>query len=158
MATLTVYTYYPDACYAIVESKSGQVFNNATGLLEAYNISNLLDYLIAFAADGPPGRQKMTATVSDTIIPVFFNVTICDTGTGLAVGGSQVELDSDGNETGLIDGLTQAEGIAIIGAVVAGKITTAGTASEAFKGFNGTRTRATVTVDGTGNRTAVAYS
>lgn len=157
MATLTVFTYSPDASYAIAESQTGQILNKTTGLLEAYNVSNLLDYYFTFAANGPPGRLRATANVDAATLPVILNGTIYDAN-GLPVGSFQTELNRDGNESGLIDGLAQSDAIATIGAIVGGKITTAGTGSEAFKGFNGTRTRATVTVDSNGNRSAVDYS
>lgn len=57
----------------------------------------------------------------------------------------------------LVDGNTIAVGLAIAAAGVLGKVSGAGTGTEVFVGLNGSTTRATVTVDSSGNRTAVTY-
>jgi len=56
-----------------------------------------------------------------------------------------------------IDGKTPKEAMRIMAAVLAGKITDAGTGTETFVGLDGSTTRVVVTVDSTGNRTAVEY-
>lgn len=56
-----------------------------------------------------------------------------------------------------IDGQTVRAALRIVAAVVAGKVSGAGTETEVFKGLDGTTTRATVTADEDGNRTEVAY-
>lgn len=56
-----------------------------------------------------------------------------------------------------IDGKTFAEAIQIAAAMVGGKVSGAGTGTETFKGLDGSTTRATVTVDSSGNRTGVTY-
>ena len=62
------------------------------------------------------------------------------------------------NATGtVIDGKTIIAALEIIAAAVAGKISGAGTGTEAFKGLDGSTTRAVVTVDSSGNRSAVSY-
>lgn len=70
--------------------------------------------------------------------------------TGTVLASSQAELP--------IDGKTLQEALQIIGAMAAGKITTAGTGTEIFKGLDGLTTRVTVTVDSTGNRSVVVYA
>lgn len=57
----------------------------------------------------------------------------------------------------LVDGKTIPAAMQIIAAVVAGKISGAGTGTEVFLGIDGVTTRATVTVDGSGNRSGVTY-
>lgn len=66
-------------------------------------------------------------------------------------------LGPDLSAGAIVDGKTLAEALQIIAAVVAGKITTAGTGVETFKGLDGSTSRAVVTVDSTGNRSAVSY-
>lgn len=57
----------------------------------------------------------------------------------------------------LIDGKTLQEAVRYIAAVLAGKLSGAGTGTEAVKGLDGSTDRVTFTVDGSGNRTAVSY-
>lgn len=57
----------------------------------------------------------------------------------------------------LIDGKTVVQAIRIIAAAVGGIITDAGSSVEHFRGLDGATTRLAVTVDATGNRTAVSY-
>ncbi len=66
-------------------------------------------------------------------------------------------LSSTGADAITIDGKTLPVAVAIIAGQVAGKISGAGTGTETFIGLNGTTTRAIVTVDSSGNRTAVTY-
>jgi len=56
-----------------------------------------------------------------------------------------------------VDGKTLQEAIRIVAAIVAGKISGAGSGTETFKGVDGTTTRAVVTVDSSGNRSNVSY-
>jgi hypothetical protein len=57
-----------------------------------------------------------------------------------------------------IDGQPLQAALRIIGAIVAGEVSGAGTATEVFVGLNGTDTRVTMTVDASGNRSAAVYS
>jgi hypothetical protein len=57
----------------------------------------------------------------------------------------------------LIDGKTIVEALRIISAILAGKVTGAGTGSEVFRSLDDTSNRVSVTVDAEGNRTAVTY-
>jgi hypothetical protein len=57
-----------------------------------------------------------------------------------------------------IDGKTPQEALQIIAAIVAGKISGAGTGEETFKGMDGVTTRAIVTCDVAGNRSAVQHN
>ncbi len=66
-------------------------------------------------------------------------------------------LTSTGLDAILVDGKALPTATAIIAAQVGGKISGAGTGTETFIGLNGTTTRAIVTVDSSGNRTAVTY-
>jgi hypothetical protein len=67
-------------------------------------------------------------------------------------------LSSSGLDLVLVDGKTLPNALEIIAAVAAGKITTAGEATEVFVGLDGLTTRVSATVDEDGNRSAVAYS
>jgi hypothetical protein len=58
---------------------------------------------------------------------------------------------------GAVDGKTPAEVLRIIAAILAGKVSGAGSGVETFVGLDGLTTRAVVTVDGSGNRTNVTY-
>jgi len=56
-----------------------------------------------------------------------------------------------------LDGKTFEEAMRYIAAILAGKISGAGTGTEVFLGLDGITTRTTVTVDANGNRTDVSY-
>lgn len=58
---------------------------------------------------------------------------------------------------GNVDGYDLTEALRIIAAGVIGKVSGAGTATEVFVGLDGLTTRATMTVDASGNRTAAVY-
>lgn len=57
-----------------------------------------------------------------------------------------------------IDGKTLQAALRIVAAIVGGVASGAGTSTEVFKGLDGSTTRATVTADTSGNRTAVTYA
>jgi len=66
-----------------------------------------------------------------------------------------VVLQAGGLNNVLIDGKTLPASLQIIGAVLAGNTSGAGTGTEVFKGLDGATTRATDTVDASGNRSWV---
>jgi hypothetical protein len=68
------------------------------------------------------------------------------------------EVTSVVNDDMLIDGKTIVAALKIISAVVAGKVSGAGTGTEVFRSLNDAADRVTVTVNAEGNRTAVTYS
>ena len=74
-----------------------------------------------------------------------------------SIGKTGYKLASDGADLILVDGKTLPASLQIMAAVVAGKITGAGTGTEVFKGLDGSTTRVTVTVDASGNRSAMVY-
>lgn len=57
----------------------------------------------------------------------------------------------------LIDGKDFQAALQYIAAAAAGKLSGAGTATEVFKGLDGSTTRLTATVDADGNRSAITY-
>ncbi len=79
------------------------------------------------------------------------------TTTEVFVAAADVTVASDGLDAVLVDGKTLPAALQIIAAGVIGKISGAGTGTEIFVGLDGATTRATVTVDGSGNRTEVVY-
>lgn len=68
------------------------------------------------------------------------------------------KLASDGLDLVLVDGKTLPAALQIIAAGVLGKVSGAGLGTEVFVGLDGATTRATVTVDASGNRSAVVYA
>jgi uncharacterized protein (DUF924 family) len=66
-------------------------------------------------------------------------------------------LVSTGLDLVLVDGKTMPAALQIIAAICGGEISGAGGGTEVFVGLDGATTRATVTVDSSGNRTAVVY-
>lgn len=83
-----------------------------------------------------------------------------DTGTSGVVIADKTgfSLASTGLNSVLIDGKTLPAAVQIVSAIVAGKVTGAGTGTETFKGLDGATTRVVVTVDSSGNRSGVVYS
>jgi len=59
---------------------------------------------------------------------------------------------------GIETGVTPRQSLRIVGALLGGKISGAGSGSEVFLGMDGATTRVTVTVDPDGNRTAIVYN
>lgn len=88
------------------------------------------------------------------------NAILVDTGEiGTAGAGlSNITLPAAGLDLVLVDGKQLTNALEIIAAGVVGKISGAGTGTEVFVGLTGSDVRATVTVDGSGNRTAVTYA
>ena len=78
-----------------------------------------------------------------------------DYNSGSSVG--LVSVDPTGLNGVLIDGYSLPSAIQIMSSVLAGQITTAGTAEETFLGLDGVTSRVIVTVDASGNRTNVDY-
>jgi hypothetical protein len=66
-------------------------------------------------------------------------------------------LVSTGLNLVLVDGRTLPAALQIIAAGVLGKVSGAGTGTEVFVGLDAATTRATVTVDASGNRSVVVY-
>ena len=94
-------------------------------------------------------RDKQTDIETDT-------AEIGAAGAGLtAITG--VKLAATGLDLVMIDGKTFPVATQIIAAAAIGIISGAGTGTEVFKGLDKTTTRATVTVDGSGNRSAIIY-
>jgi hypothetical protein len=80
-------------------------------------------------------------------------------GVGLsAIPKTGYKLAADGADLVLVDSRSLPAALQIIGAVVAGKISGAGTSTEIFVGLDGSTTRVTMTVDASGNRSAAVYS
>lgn len=98
-------------------------------------------------------RTLVAASYFDPAADTVANVTTVGsvtTKTGYA-------LVSTGLDLVLVDGRDLPNALEIIAAGVIGKISGAGTGTEVFVGLDGVTTRATVTVDGSGNRTGVVY-
>lgn len=66
-------------------------------------------------------------------------------------------LAADALDNVLVDGKTLPAALQIIGALTAGIVSGAGTATETFLGLDGITTRAVMTVDAAGNRAAASY-
>lgn len=98
-------------------------------------------------------RTLVSASYFDPTADVVANVTTVGsvtTKTGYA-------LSATGLDLVLIDGKTLPVATQIMAAACIGIISGAGTGTEVFKGLDKTTTRATVTVDTSGNRSAITY-
>lgn len=73
------------------------------------------------------------------------------------VGKTGYSLVSTGIDLVLVDGKTIPAALQYIAASTAGKVSGAGTGTETFLGLDAATTRLTITVDSSGNRTAVTY-
>lgn len=110
------------------------------------------------------GQLIIDATCTSLTVVVRGNCSITDNGTTTSLTQdaaitrnaiADALLDrTDGVETGV----TPRQFMQRSGAVVAGKISGAGTGTEIFVGMDGSTTRVTVTVDGNGNRSAMVYA
>jgi hypothetical protein len=81
--------------------------------------------------------------------------------TGVAVkagvGVNPGEAELPGRHLAAVDGKALYQALQILGAVVAGKVSGAGTGTEVFVGLDGVTVRVTVHADNAGNRSAVTY-
>ncbi len=68
-----------------------------------------------------------------------------------------VTVAATGLNAVLVDGKTLPAALQYIAASTAGKVSGAGTGTEVFQGLDGATTRLTITVDASGNRSAVTY-
>jgi hypothetical protein len=116
--------------------------------------------VISFEADG---QIVVDATCTSLTLVVRGNCSITDNGTTTSLS-QDAAITRDAIATAFLDlangvetGVTPREYFQRAGAVVAGKISGAGTGTEIFVGMDGATNRVTVTVDGTGNRSVMAY-
>lgn len=125
------------------------ISGTATTTVNLYGVSSSL-------ADTSSGTTVTDATVSSTDVNAILGDTaeIGTAGAGL----SNITLPAAGLDLVLVDGKQLPNALEIIAASAIGKISGAGTGTEVFVGLNGVTTRATVTVDGSGNRTTVVYA
>lgn len=110
------------------------------------------------------------AKLDDANTTGFYTESItCSAGNGFEAGKTYtiyIEATVDSDTGGIcyafkakqkVDGYSAEAALQIIAAVVAGKTSGAGSGTEIFKGLDGSTTRATVTVDEDGERSAVSY-
>lgn len=134
---------------------------DAAGVRSAVGLAtaNLDSQLAAIVADT---NELQTDWANGGRLDLLVDAILDDTGTsGVVVASgskSGYALSATGADLVLVDGKTLPAALQIIGAVVAGKISGAGTASEVFVGLDGVTTRVTVTADASGNRSAVTYA
>jgi len=95
---------------------------------------------------------------ADTVALVT-TVTTTTTATNLTTNNDKTgySLVSTGADLVLVDGKTLPNALEIIASACIGIISGAGTGTEVFKGLDKTTTRSTVTVDASGNRSAITY-
>jgi hypothetical protein len=129
-------------------------------------------YQLYRAADGAPSGNRITAGVFEIAhgkYGAIADITNCPIGciewdTGETPAALYAGEDYGSNEEALLDqvngvetGKTLRQTLRIIAAVVAGKVTGAGSGAETFRSLDDSANRAVVTVDANGNRTAVEY-
>jgi hypothetical protein len=108
-------------------------------------------------AEMDTAHALLATEAKQDIIDANLDALIVTVGTA-GIGLSNVKLPADGLDLVLVDGKTLPAALQIIGAVVGGKISGAGTGTETFIGLDAATTRVTVTVDGSGNRSAMTYA
>ncbi len=89
---------------------------------------------------------------------ILGNTATAFAGNGVQVDKTGYALSSTGANLVLVDGKTLPAALQYIAASTAGKISGAGTGTEIFLGLDGATTRLTITVDASGNRSAVVYA
>jgi hypothetical protein len=105
--------------------------------------------------DAAVSGRMATYTQPTGFLAATFPATVASTTNITAASG--VALSSTGLNIVMVDGKTLPAALQIIAAAAIGKVSGAGTGTEIFVGLDGSTTRATVTVDSSGNRTAVVY-
>lgn len=108
--------------------------------------------------DGPTNTEMIARTLPTATYFAPATDTVANVTTvGSVTTKTGYSLVSTGLDLVLVDGRTLPNALEITAAVVAGKISGAGLGTEVFVGLDGATTRATVTVDGSGNRSGVVY-
>lgn len=155
-----------DAMDATAKSEvndGGGAFDEATDSAEAIRDRGDAAYL---TATGFPTKAEMVAAFTEIKGATWNGTTdslekIRDRGDTAWVTGSAASLtaaDIWGLADGIETGVTPKQALQRIGAVVAGKVSGAGTGTEIFVGMDGVTTRVKGTVDIEGNRTTVEYA
>lgn len=112
------------------------------------NLDATVSSRLASASYTAPDNASIAAILDDTGTSGVVVATGSKTGYSLAATGTDLVL---------VDGKTLPAALQIIAAAAAGLVSGAGTGTEAFKGLDSVTTRLTVTVDASGNRTAITY-
>lgn len=135
-------------------------------------IASEIATILTFANASTPQTADHTAGIADiptvsefnarTLVAASYFDPTADTVANVTTVGSVTtktgySLVATGLDLVLVDGRTLPNALEIIGALTAGKISGAGLGTEIFVGLDLSTTRATVTVDSSGNRTAVVY-
>ena len=116
------------------------------------------DYYIEYCLGATPAPGAAIIGVQDVVWGGAAAVTgaegvVLATGQDEAIATSLLDL-TDGIETGF----SLRHALRLIAAILAGKVSGAGSGTEVFKGLDGTTVRCTVTVDPVGNRTSIIYA
>ena len=127
----------------------GQISSATGGLAQSTDISTLTNYI---------GSNVATSTMLTAVKAKTDLIPAAPASTTNITAASGVALSATGANLVLIDGVAFPKAFQIVSAVIAGKITDAGTTTEIFVGLDGSTTRATFTVDSSGNRSAATYN
>jgi len=182
--TLTTYTgntpQTGDAFARIGATGSGltSLAPAATALSSATWTATRAGYLDNLSGGAPPSAAAIAAQVDTTLSGThgagswatatgFSTLDAAGVRTAIGLASANLDTQLDALPTASevatavaaidIDGRSLQSATRIVAAVVAGKISGAGTTTEVFVGLDGTTTRATVTADASGNRSAITY-
>lgn len=134
--------------------------------LPTLSVGDIVELSIAATVNSVAGKGIVWRDTKDVVIDsaglVDANtVKLGPTGAGTAQTARDIGLSvlvaAAGLDLVLVDGKTLPAALRIIAAGVIGKVSGAGTGTEVFVGLDAATTRATVTVDASGNRSAVVY-
>lgn len=128
-----------------------------TGRVTVGTNADKTDYALTSAYDA----AKTAATATDlAAAKTVVDAILVDTGTdGVALSSATMQAIADAllDRASAIDSKTVRQSLRYIAAVLAGKVSGAGTGTETFVGLDGTTERVEVTVDEDGNRSGVEY-
>jgi hypothetical protein len=158
-------------------SAAGQIWNSNAGAFETFNSSNLAaGYYGLTVPETPEGSGLYSVTVAefpdgrhyavmveqrgsvdsiyDTVVFGPAEVTVADNAETQSVG---MDADALLDHANAVDGKTLRQSLRIMAAMLAGKVSGAGSGTERFNGLDGSTPRVEVATDAAGNRLNVTY-
>jgi len=144
--------------YAVVRNSAGQLWNGSA--FEAYTAANWTTYAVTMTEQGASGFYVGNFPVT---VKGVYNVEARQRAGGSPavtdppVGGGSVQWNGSALviDAGSVDAYTADEALRLMLAVLAGKLSGAGTGTETFRNTADNKNRVVSTVDDDGNRSAV---
>lgn len=145
-----------------VTTISAGAISSASFVVGAIDAAAMATDALGAAEFSQAAADKIWASATRTLTAFGFSVTVGTnndkTGYALTAGERNSIADAYLDRASAIDGKTPRQALQYTAATVAGKLSGSQTNTETFVGIDGVTTRVTITVDSSGNRTAIVYN